>query len=394
MEHRFLKLHLPDFHDSLLLRIAIPFVFTLIALAVRNAFLADVLGQEGPFLLFYISTIVSAWMGGFVSGLLATALGAFISTALHLNVRGDMADQAELLFFVLAGISISAIFGFLHRSEQRLLAEGKMLKEEVARRTEVQMKLEETDKNRDRFLSTLAHEMRTPLGTATNILQLVEGRGGPTPQMLDILKRQMRVMTRLVDDVLESTRAAENKLTFEMQPIQLSVILKDTVEGMRQAIENKGHRLHLDIRDDSLWVEGDALRLIQVFTNILTNAVKYTPEHGEIRISAFQEEGSAVVRFRDNGIGIPKETLPRLFDMYFQTEVSRKHAQGGLGIGLPLVKRLLQRHGGDISGTSEGVGQGSEFTIRLPLTDKRDAFESPDASRPSGGATDIHPTRH
>ena len=193
------------------------------------------------------------------------------------------------------------------------------------------------------------------------------------------MNRQVEQMTRLVEDLLDVTRIAQGKLVLKKEHIDLDPAITQAVQMNAPLREARRHRLSVSLSPTPLWVEADPVRLVQVLVNLLNNAAKYTPDGGEIAIAAAREGNEAVVRVKDNGVGIPPEKLNQIFEMFTQLDSGAERAQGGLGIGLTLVRRLVELHGGSVSVTSLGVGKGSEFVVRLPLTTAR----SPTAASPS-----------
>ncbi|WP_238397628.1 hybrid sensor histidine kinase/response regulator [Anatilimnocola aggregata] len=230
--------------------------------------------------------------------------------------------------------------------------------------------LREADRRKDEFLAMLAHELRNPLAPLSNslhTLRLCEELSPAAHHVREIMERQVQHMVRLVDDLLEVSRITRGKIVLRKEPVELLTALGSAVEASRPLIEAARHQLHIDLPGYPLCVEGDAVRLSQVITNLLNNAAKYTEEGGQIWLAARREGDSAIISVRDAGLGISAEMLPKIFDMFSQVDRTTRRAQGGLGIGLTLAKSLVQMHGGTIEATSAGVGQGSEFLVRLPL---------------------------
>ncbi|MEY4712837.1 MAG: hypothetical protein RIS88_2287 [Pseudomonadota bacterium] len=230
--------------------------------------------------------------------------------------------------------------------------------------------LREADHRKDEFLATLAHELRNPLAPIRNGLEILRRSGqlsGPAERARDMMERQLAHMVRLVDDLLDVSRISRGKVDLRLARITVQSVLDNALESSRPAIDASGHHLRLQLPAAPLWVEGDLTRLAQVVSNLLNNAAKYTPAGGHIELSACTEQGHAVVRVADNGTGICADMLPRVFDLFAQVDRTLERSQGGLGIGLSLVKKLVELHGGDIRAESEGLSQGSRFTLRLPL---------------------------
>ncbi len=229
----------------------------------------------------------------------------------------------------------------------------------------------EANRRKDEFLATLAHELRNPLAPISNALALIARPDGAAaiPRLLPVINRQVSHMVRLVDDLLEISRITSGKIELRQVPINLADVLRDAIEVSMSLINEKNHKLSVFIPEAPLIVHADAVRLEQVFTNLLNNAARYTRQGGQIWLTARQEGENVVVSVRDNGIGILPDMLPRLFDMFAQERRNGGGAQEGLGIGLNLVARLLQMHGGSVEAMSGGVDRGSEFIVRLPLAE-------------------------
>jgi PAS domain S-box-containing protein len=232
--------------------------------------------------------------------------------------------------------------------------------------------LVETSRRKDEFLATLAHELRNPLAPISNALALIARPDGvkAIPRLLPVINRQVNYMVRLVDDLLEISRISSGKIELRQAPVNLAVVLRNAIEASMSLINEKEHKLSVFIPEAPLIVYADAVRLEQVFRNLLNNAARYTRKGGQIWLTAHQEDEDAVVSVRDNGIGILAGMLPRLFDMFAQERRNGVGTQEGLGIGLNLVARLLQMHGGSVEAMSGGRDRGSEFIVRLPLSEK------------------------
>ncbi|HEV7784007.1 MAG TPA: PAS domain-containing sensor histidine kinase [Thermoanaerobaculia bacterium] len=230
--------------------------------------------------------------------------------------------------------------------------------------------LNDLSKRRDTFLSTLAHELANPLGPLLNVISLIRQTVPASAELdyaLGVIARQTDLLRRLVGDLLELARAGAGKIVLDTRPLALQGLLEETLDDCRHLAVERGHEVKLILPSGPLTVMGDAERLHQVFVNLLTNAAKYTHRGGAISVKATTEGDEAVVRFEDNGIGIPHDMLPRIFELFTQVDASRPMSEGGLGIGLALVKELVSLHGGSVQAASEGPGKGSEFSVRLPL---------------------------
>jgi signal transduction histidine kinase/ActR/RegA family two-component response regulator len=242
------------------------------------------------------------------------------------------------------------------------------------------LELREADRRKDEFLATLAHELRNPLAPVRSALDILRRRQHADPMLervSGVMERQVDHMVRLVDDLMEVSRITRGKIELRRQPLDLWGIVRSAVEACQAQAEAVRHAIDLDLPEAPVRVEADPVRLAQVFGNLLNNAIKYTPPGGLIQLRGWCEDGEAVVAVRDTGIGIPREMLPRVFDMFTQVEDVRRAGQGGLGIGLTLVRTLVELHGGTITADSSGPDQGSEFRVRLPLLQAAAAADAP-----------------
>ena len=235
---------------------------------------------------------------------------------------------------------------------------------------ELYFELQDADRRKDEFLATLAHELRNPLAPLRNALTLLKATDCD-PQTLrdtrDMMDRQLQQMVRLVDDLLDVSRITRNRIELRQEPTRLSATVQSAVEISRELIDKAGHTLSVRLPDEPVWLQADATRLSQVFSNLLNNAAKYTENGGQILLSAESVAGNRVrVRVQDNGTGIDAKTLPHVFELFTQEGRALERAQGGLGIGLSLVQRLVEMHGGTVEARSGGRGQGSEFVVELP----------------------------
>jgi len=230
--------------------------------------------------------------------------------------------------------------------------------------------LKRSDRRKDEFLATLAHELRNPLAPIRNGLQIIKlarGDGAIVESARDMMERQLGQLVRLVDDLMDVSRITQGRLDLRREPMPVSAVLQSALEANRPLMEAMGHTLTLAVPDEPIMVDADLTRLAQVFTNLLNNAVKYSERGGHIRVRVERHGNEVSVAVKDSGIGIAGDQLPRIFDMFAQTDGSLAKSQGGLGIGLTLVKRLVEMHGGRIEARSAGPGCGAEFIVRLPI---------------------------
>jgi signal transduction histidine kinase len=244
------------------------------------------------------------------------------------------------------------------------------LEQEIAMRRKVEADLREADRMKDQFLAVLAHELRNPLVPIRNALGILQISDSPTgqSQAIDLLERQIGIMVRLIDDMLDISRIARGKLRLERESLSLPEILQAALEVSSSLLERAGVTYTTKLSPNLPPVFGDRIRLAQVFANLLNNAAKFTPRGGRVALTVTREDGYLAVRVRDTGVGIAPELLPRVFDMFAQVDRSAERTQTGLGIGLALVRNLVELHGGTVTAYSEGTGKGTEFVVRLPAS--------------------------
>jgi PAS domain S-box-containing protein len=231
--------------------------------------------------------------------------------------------------------------------------------------------LRETDRRKNEFLATLAHELRNPLAPARNSLQIMRmARHDPEimERALGTLERQIAHMVRLIDDLVDVSRISRGMIELRRERVDLAAVLNNAVEASRPLLDQYGHTFTLKLPGEPLFVDGDPVRLGQIFSNLLHNAAKYTGKGGRIHLSATRRAGDVIVRVEDNGVGIPDAMLPRIFDMFAQVDRSLDRYSGGLGIGLSVVKRLVEMHEGSVQARSDGPGRGTEFIVQLPIS--------------------------
>ena len=285
------------------------------------------------------------------------------------------------------GAGAARAFGEEHRAEaggkhrqhlRRALDPAELaLAEEVGRRSGLAAdnarlygEVVATDRRKDEFIALLAHELRNPLAPLRNglqVMRLAAGDANAVAQARAMMDRQLEHMVRLIDDLLDVSRINQNKMELRRARVLLADVVSSAVETARPAIEAARHELILSLPQGPVFLDADLTRLAQVFSNLLTNSAKYTEQGGRIWLTAEQRAGEVVVAVRDTGIGIPAESLHAIFDMFSQVDRSIERSTGGLGIGLALVKGLVEMHGGTVTAASAGQGRGSTFTVMLPL---------------------------
>jgi two-component system CheB/CheR fusion protein len=243
---------------------------------------------------------------------------------------------------------------------------------DVTEQVRAKAKIDDEVRRRDQFLAMLSHELRNPLGavvSATAMLKAADAPHQTHTRTIDVLERQSRQMARLLDDLLDASRVTQNKIELRRRVVDLRLIASEAADAVRPQVRERELDLVLDLAPEPLWVHGDATRLQQIQVNLLSNAIKYTPRGGRVKLVAAPDgNGAAVVRVTDTGAGIASHMLDSVFDLFVQARHTLDHADGGLGVGLTLVRALVEMHGGTVSAHSDGDGKGSEFAVRLPMT--------------------------
>src|SRR5262249_1818477 len=237
-------------------------------------------------------------------------------------------------------------------------------------RKRAEEELEEANRRKDQFLATLAHELRNPLAPMRNGLEVMKLRGDERAvrnEMREMIERQLDHMIRLINDLLDVSRISRGRVTIDKQRLAMADVLQQALETVRPQLDGAGHELVVSVPQEPIHVEGDSVRLVQVFANLLSNAVKFTVPSGRITLTVECQREHVVVTVADSGIGIAPAMLDKVFELFAQVDSSLERDYGGLGIGLALAKNLVELHGGSICANSAGIGQGSEFTVRLPI---------------------------
>jgi signal transduction histidine kinase len=278
-------------------------------------------------------------------------------------------SQANLTLQAEKTRELEALNATMQRANAELERANRSLQNEVAERARAEQALQEADRNKDEFLAMLAHELRNPLAPILNALQLM--RMHPSEQQSqwaqEVIQRQLASLTRLVDDLLDVSRITRGKITLTREPVEVATLISRAVETIQPLMEERDHILNLQVSPEALRVNGDPTRLTQALANVLGNAAKYTDRGGHVELHCARHGADVEIRVRDNGIGIPAELLPRVFDLFTQLDRTSGYSSSGLGIGLALVRRMVEMHGGTITAHSAGAGSGSEFVMRLPL---------------------------
>jgi len=243
------------------------------------------------------------------------------------------------------------------------------LEREIARSREAEARLQDSSQRKDEFLAMLSHELRNPLAPIRNAVEVIRRLAPPDPKLTmarDVVDRQVSLLARLVEELLDVSRISQGKIALKKEPVELARIISHSVETARPLIDARAQTLSVSVPPAPVWLSADFARLSQVVANLLNNAAKYTGEGGRIELTADAGEGEATITVRDNGTGIEAALLPKVFDLFVQGDRSLDRGQGGLGIGLTLVKRLVELHQGQVAVASDGPGRGSSFTVTLP----------------------------
>jgi signal transduction histidine kinase/ActR/RegA family two-component response regulator len=346
--------------------------------AIVRETVSDTLGDFAPVVSFTIAVVIAAWYGGLRPGLLATALSVIAADYLLVPTRhslyvASVSNGVSLGVFVFAGILISLLCESLHKTRRRLEAEQENLRCSVELQRKMQDALTESDRRKDEFLATLAHELRNPLAPVRNAIHILRARMPPSPELhwaRDVIDRQVTQMTRLIDDLMDVARITRGTFELRKDRAELDEIIRSAVETSRPLIDSSRHELTVRLPSETVYLDADVVRLAQVFSNLLNNAAKYTASGGRIAVVAERDAraDTVLVAIEDSGMGIPPPMLARIFEPFTQLDRSLERAQGGLGIGLALAKRLVQMHGGTIEAHSDGPGKGSRFAVRLPVS--------------------------
>jgi PAS domain S-box-containing protein len=268
-----------------------------------------------------------------------------------------------------------------HQYERELLGARQQAEVSLDEKRAAEAALQEADRRKDEFIATLAHELRNPLAPMRTVLDLLRLKEFEDPQVIwarDVLERQMTHMSSLVDGLLDVSRINEGKIALDKRRLSLASAMEHAAEALQPSIVASSHIFLVELPDEPILLDADSTRLSQIIQNLLNNSSKYTPPGGTIWLRGKRDGNEAVISVRDTGIGIAKEHLPSLFEIFSQLTPGLQRAQGGLGIGLSLVRALTGLHGGTVSASSAGEGLGSEFVVRLPLSADQRPLEMPD----------------
>jgi signal transduction histidine kinase/ActR/RegA family two-component response regulator len=333
-------------------------------------------------LLSYGAILGAVMLGALViAALVASRLQASITRPLEAvtNVARQVMQRRDFTLRVPGnnsgeiGVLVEAFNDMLAeigRRSDALQQANRTLEHEMGVRQRAEEALLLADRRKDEFLATLAHELRNPLApirTGLDILRIRSGDAQATQRATDIMERQLRQMVRLVDDLLDVSRINTGKFGIKMGRVELKAVVNDALEVVRSYIELHGHELVIDLPDRPVFLHGDATRLAQILSNLLNNAAKYTNRGGRVSLSARVEDETLVLEVADTGIGLAPEMLQNVFEMFVQVDSTLERTNAGLGVGLSLARKLVELHGGVIQASSDGLGRGSRFTVRLPI---------------------------
>jgi PAS domain S-box-containing protein len=296
--------------------------------------------------------------------------------------RGERIDHYETIRVAKGGrrLNVAVTISPVRDSTGKIVGASKVARDVTAKK-QVEQALREADRRKDDFLAMLAHELRNPLAPIRNAAQVLRSTNSDETAVnwaLDVIERQMHQVTRLVDDLMDVSRITRNKLSLKRERVSLASVVQSAVETSRPLMETQRHEFRVSAPLDPIVLDADPMRLGQALANLLNNAARYTERGGRVWLNAERQGSDAVITIRDTGIGIPPAQLPRIFEKFAQLDRPLERTQGGLGLGLSLVKALVELHGGTVHAHSDGPGKGSEFTVRLPIVVEA---SGPDPSR-------------
>jgi signal transduction histidine kinase/ActR/RegA family two-component response regulator len=276
-------------------------------------------------------------------------------------------------------VDVSVTISPLRNGEGQIVGASNIARD-VSESRRLAEELRQSDRRKDEFLAMLGHELRNPLAPILTALELMKLRGADVfTRELDVIERQVRHVSRLVDDMLDIARVTRGKVSLEKQPVEMAVAVAKAIEIAEPFIAQRGHHLHVAVPETGLVVDADQVRLSQIFANLLSNAARYTEPGGQISVTAKHGLGEVIVDVKDSGMGLSPEFLPHVFDLFVQGARTADRSQGGLGLGLALVQSLAALHGGSVSAHSEGLGKGSCFSVRLPLSERSSTTDTREA---------------
>ena len=375
----------------------------IVAVLARAAF-TPLLESRGPFVLMFIAVAVAGWYGGFGPGLFATLLGAVLAVYFFVEPAYTIANLTSThvvftVLFIIGGAVISILSESMHRARYRAEQSAEKARREIAERERIESELktsverekaalvesEIAHRAKDEFLATVSHELRTPLNSMLGWSQMLQtGRLGAEDQMqaFETIERNARHQAQLIEDVLDMSRIITGKVRLDVRRVEPVTVIEQAIEVVRPTADAKGVRLSTVLDPDAGPVSGDDSRLQQVFWNLLSNAIKFTPSGGLVEVRLSRVDSKVEISVSDTGEGIDPAFLPFAFDRFRQAVGNTSRLHGGLGLGLAIVRHLVELHGGAVEANSDGIGKGSVFTVRLPVL-TTSSVESPIGSPPS-----------
>ncbi len=337
-----------------------------------------------------VAVLMSAWLQAAVTKpiLAITEVARQVMTRRDFSLRAQKTTDDELGYLT---ETFNSMLAEVDRRATALEQANLTLEREMGERRHAETALLAADRRKDEFLATLAHELRNPLAPLRNALEILRIAGAnesAAQAARDMMDRQLRQMVRLVDDLLDVSRITTGKLRVKDEQVELHAVIRNALDTASPLIESRKHHLTVALPERPVYMRGDATRLAQVFLNLLNNAAKFTEPGGRISCTAQLEDSQVVVTIADSGIGIAPEMLPTVFEMFAQVDRSLERTFAGLGVGLTLAKRLLELHGGSLEAHSAGLGRGSQFVVRLPVTAALAADSAPLPDSTSGTRLD------
>jgi signal transduction histidine kinase/CheY-like chemotaxis protein len=369
---------------------ALPYVVAALApfaaFAVVIAFPAFVEAKGTAQLLLSLVVLISAWHGGLGPGLLSGGMILCLTWPTELTTP----NLLRTFVFSLQCVLCSVLMEWLHRSREVAESEAKARRdsESALRKSDALLreqaeKLAELSRRKDEFLAMLAHELRNPLAALSGAVAISARSTDPDDLQWsrDSIQRNIDQLARLIDDLLDVSRVTQGKIELQKEHFEASSAIDQAVDSVQYLLAAKGHQIAVSVARGSLRVDADPTRLQQIVSNLLTNAIQYSEDESFIRLRAERRDGEVVISVRDRGQGIRPELLPHVFELFTQGDRSLARTEGGLGIGLTMVKALAELHGGTITASSAGTGQGSEFVLRLPFVQEEVAAGLPDSEQ-------------
>jgi signal transduction histidine kinase len=350
---------------------------TFVRFAAHPVFLED-----HQFATFYLAVIISAWFGGAGPALLATALGGLIGHYCFVAPRysfafADADDAMTVGMFFLVSVSITLFSGLLHRTLRRAQAYAERLQSSEREKNRLYEEARHANEAKDRFLATVSHELRTPVGGILLWSKLIKAGTLGEARRQDAMEKIIQCaedQSQLVNDLLDTSRIIHGKMQVDMLPVDLTAVVRSSVDGVQA--EARAGKIELCLHESDAVVLGDGTRLRQVVSNLLTNAIKFTPPGGHVEVRLNCEKGTARLQVTDSGEGISPEYLPKMFIHFSQADTSLTRKHGGLGLGLYIVKEIVEMHGGSVWAESKGLGRGARFTVTLPLLTEASGAEA------------------